>query len=469
MRAPIFHSALSGASVVNYSNEKIMKVKMIFLSALSVFVLHGCGSSTTEPVEESFSLEHSVSAAELVSGLGSGTGKAPETGVEPVQGAALPVAGAVAELISIADLSYVGAFALPTAEDGVSTLDYSAGVIEVNGDSLLIVGHDQHDAIAEFSIPDLVASTEISALNIADAPRQSFVKILDRAASGNPESLDEIVGLEVVGNALVINAIEYYDAPADNQLSTLVVDNASDLKNSAVGEFRSMVGLTRAAGWLSAIPEGWRPLIGGSHISGFSSGAPIIGRLSVGPSAFAVDLEAVVATASTAAIPSKELLGFSLDQPLNNDLLNESGQNNLWTHLSQARFGFIVPGTRTYMTLGQSGGHQSGVGYKVSQSDGNVCGGHCSFGAQDSYNYYWLWDLDDLLSAAAGAITPDSIKPYEFGQLDLPFQTGTSLKPVGGASYDSVKNLLYISLVRANNELGEYNNPPIIVAYRINP
>jgi len=357
---------------------------------------------------------------------------------------------------------------LPTAEDGVSTLDYSAGIIEVNGDSLLIVGHDQHDAIAEFSIPKLVKSTVISELNIAGAPRQGFVKLLERAASGNPESLDEITGLEVVGGSLVINAIEYYDAPADNQLSTVVVENASDLANSAVGEFRSMVGLARAAGWLSAIPEAWKPLTGGSHISGFSSGAPIIGRLSVGPSAFVVDLESVVAEDREATIQTKELLGFSLDQPLNTDLLNETGQNNLWTHLSQARYGFIVPGSRTYMTIGRSGGHQSGIGYKVTQSDGNLCGGHCSIGAQDNYNYYWLWDLDDLLSASMGSATPDSIRPYEFGQLDLPFQADSELKPVGGASYDAVRGLLYISLLRANTELGEYNNPPIIVAYKIN-
>ena len=443
----------------------LKKISTIIPSALCIFVLHGCGSSSTDSAGESFTAQESASVAEPLSVAEQLSVEESLSVAEPLLGEALASTSA-AELVSIRDLSFVGAFALPTAEDSVSTLDYSTGVIEVNGDSLFIAGHDHHDAIAEFVIPDLVASTRIADLNIAEAPRQSFVKLLDRAASGNPESLDEITGLEVVGKRLVINAIEYYDAPADNQLTTLVVEDAHDLHNSAVGSFRSIEGYARAAGWLSGIPEVWQPLLGGSHISGNSSGSPIIGRHSVGPSAFAIDLDAAVAAPGEAVIQSKELLGFSLEQPLNEDLSNEGGQNKLWTHLSQAQFGFIVPGTKTYMTLGSSGGHQTGIGYKISQTDGNLCGGFCAADAKDSYNFYWLWSLDDLLQVKSGSIDPHTIKPYESGQLELPFQTDNTHRPVGGASFDPVRNLLFISLLTANNELGQYNNPPIIVAYR---
>jgi hypothetical protein len=378
----------------------------------------------------------------------------------------LEVEAGTTQLLSISELSFVGAFALPTAKDNVSTLDYSSGVIEVNGDSLFIVGHDHDDAVAEFVLPGLVESTEISKLRVAGKPRQGFVKVLDRSPAGNPEALDEIVGLELVGESLVINATEYYDAPADNQLTTLVIDNAADLQGSTVGGFRSIEGLARAAGWISAIPQPWRAVLGGTHITGYSSGGPIIGRHSVGPSAFAIDLEAAVKTEG--AIATTELLGFSLDKPLNDDLLNETSENKLWTQLSQARFGFIVPGTKTYLTLGSSGGHQSGIGYKIAQNNGDLCGGYCSYDAEDNYNYYWLWDLDDLVAVKNGSLSPNRIKPYESGELNLPFQRNDELIRVGGASFDPVRELLYISLLKANNTLGQYNNPPVIVAYRIN-
>ncbi len=386
---------------------------------------------------------------------------------EPSQGPGLAPTGDDPELVAIRDFSFVGAFALPTAQDSVSSLDFAAGIIEVNGDSLFIAGHDHQDAIAEFTVPQLVNSNRISDLQIASAPRQGFVRVLDRAAAGNPESLDKIMGIELVDGRLFVNAVEFYDAPADNRLSTLIIDNASDLKSSSVSEFRSMEGYARAAGWISAIPQAWRSVLGGSHISGHSSGGPIIARHSVGPSAFAVDFESE-ATNSNSRINTTELLGFSLDRPLNEDLFNESRQNSIWTHLSQARYGFVIPGTRTYATIGWSGGHQSGVGYKITQNNGNLCGGYCSYAAEDNYNFYWLWDMDDLEKAERGSIHPDNITPYEYGRFELPFQTDAVLNPIGGASFDASRNLLYISLLKANNEVGEFHNPPVVVAYKIN-
>ncbi len=444
-------------SKVNFTKER-----ELVLTALCITLLHGCAGSSNDMAGPAISVDTRVTEEPKPSQGNTSTDPSPE---EPELGEAF--ASDNDDLISISNLSFAGAFSLPVAQDSVSSLNYSAGIIEVDGDSLFIIGHNHDDAIAEFVIPELVTSTTISELNSTGAPRQEFVKIIDRAAFGNPESLDEIAGLELVNDSLVINAIEYYDAPGDNQLSTLVVNDAYDLKNSEVSAFRSMQGFARAAGWMSAVPDSWQSEVGATHISGHSSGGPIISRLSVGPSAFAVDLEKVVTSDNETPITSTELLGFSLEQPLSDDLFNTSGQNNLWTHISHAKFGFIVPGTRTYMTLGWSGGHDTGVGYKITQNDGNLCGGYCSTSATDNYNYYWLWDLDELIETRDGSVSPESIRPYEFGQFDLPFQTDGNLIRVGGASYDSVRDLLYVSLPGANNELGEYDNPPVIVAFKI--
>jgi len=416
-------------------------------------ILQGCGSSSSEP-----SAAPDAPAGET----------AEEVALIPSQGSAEELPSGSPELVSIGAMEFIGAFALPSSEDDVSSLDFARGVIEVNGDSLFIAGHNHDDAIAEFALPQLVRSTRISDLNSAGAPRQRFVKVLDRGAAGNPDSLNVITGLEVVAGKLIVNAVEFYDGPGDNRLSTLIVDDASDLSGSVVSEFRSLDGFARAAGWISEIPDSMTSLIGGSHISGHSSGGPIIARLSVGPSAFVVDFESVEASDSATPIATKELLGFSLSNPLNADLLNATGENKLWTHVSQARFGFIIPGTKTYMTLGISGGHDSGIGYKITQNDGNLCGGFCSYGAQDNYNFYWLWSLDDMLRVGRGDASPDSLQPYEFGRLDLPFQTDDRFNAIGGASFDPVQNLLYISILEANNQLGQFSNPPIIAAYKIN-
>lgn len=441
----------------------VLTTRELVLSALCITLLNGCGGSSNDMAEPTTSAETVTPQEPNPSQSNTPTEPSSE---EPELGEAF--SSEDAELLSISDLSFAGAFALPVAQDTVSSLNYAAGIIEVDGDSLFIAGHNHDDAIAEFVIPELVASNSISDLNSAGAPRQEFVKVIDRAAFGNPESLDEIVGMELVNDSLVINTMEYYDAAADNQLSTLVVNNAYDLEGSDVSAFRSMQGLARAAGWMSKVPDSWQSAIGATHISGHSSGGAIISRLSVGPSAFAVDLESVVTLDNEAPISTAELLGYSLEQPLSDDLFNTSGQNNLWTHISHAKFGFIVPGTRTYMTLGSSGGHQSGVGYKITQNNGNLCGGNCSADAGDNYNFYWLWDLDDLIETRAGSVSPDSIRPYESGQFGLPFQTNGNFIAVGGASYDFARDLLYISLPGANNEIGDYNNPPIIVAYKIN-
>ncbi len=375
--------------------------------------------------------------------------------------------GVSSKLISIENVKFAGAFTVPPAKYGSSSMNYSEGVMEVNGGSMFIVGHDTEDAIAQFQIPRLVASGKISDLNSSGPPVQEFHRVLERTAGGNPQALDQIVGLELVNGSLVVNAIEYYDAPNDNTLSTFVISDANKIGSSAVSRIHSMQGLARASGWLSSVPVEWKHYLRASHISGASSGGPIISRHSVGPSAFAVNLDNQLPSNKAVTIPTLELLGFSLDQPLEGDLYNESGKNKLWTHLSQARYGFIVPGTSTYMTIGKSGGHESGVGYKVVQSDNHLCGGYCSRDVTDNKSYYWLWDMRQMFRVGKGELSPSELRPYESGVWDIPFQTSEVGNYVGGASFDEVEGLLYVSILRANNELGRYDNPPVIAAFRV--
>ena len=313
----------------------------------------------------------------------------------------------------------------------------------------------------------MVKSQSINKLRYAKPPRQVFTRLIERVPGGNPESLDRIVGLEVTNGRLVANAMEYYDAPADNRLTTFVVEDASAIASSTVSGFYSLKGEARAGGWLSKVPADWREALGCTHISGNSSGGPIISRLSVGPSAFCVNLDTLGPGSSGKRVATRELLGFKLSQPLERDLNNDYGDNNRWTHLSEARYGFIVPGTSTYVTIGSSGGHRSGVGYKNDLGVEGECPGYCANESSDVYNYYWLWDMRDLLKVKNRRMPSSAIVPYESGVFNVPFQTAEYINRIGGGSYDEQTGTLYLSVRDANNTLGQYSNPPVIVAYRI--
>lgn len=376
------------------------------------------------------------------------------------------------KLLSIDDWTYAGAFVLPDDDFGESTLNYSQGVIDVSGDSLFIVGHVHHDAIAEFSIPDLVPSYLVEDLNIADSPIQSFSRALGGGARlypANPENIDQITGLNVIGEKLLVNAIEYYDAPADNTLTTLLYAQADSLQDSELSDFHALQGAARAAGWISDVPAEWQGVLGAEYLTGFSSGWPIISRLSVGPSLFTMDLQLDQLAGASMVIDTDELLGFSIIDPLHADLSNEFLDNDLWTHLSAAAHGFIVPGTRTYMTIGSTGGHESGVGYKLMRSDGE-CAGYCSVDPNDNGNAFWLWDLDDMQRVKAGVLAPHEVKPYDHGPWSLPFQTDPvpGFNKIGGAAYDAVTGILYVTILEAH-KVGEYGYLPVIVGYSMEP
>lgn len=372
-------------------------------------------------------------------------------------------------LVHLADFQYQGAFRLPDDTFGTSSLNYSQGPVEYNPDnhSIFIVGHAHHQQIAEFAVPDLVASGHIPDLNMAGTPLQVFSDILGRVAGGNPQALDRVGGMAYIrgpaGPELIVNAYEYYDAPGDNSQTTAVVRTADILSASAIeGFFSFQGGAGHTSGWISPIPPAWQNLLGGTHITGQSSGIPIISRCSVGPSAFAFNAMDMVDNPSVPdPVPTVKLLNFSLAQRLHDDLANASLENDVWTHLSRAIYGFIVPGSRTYATIGHSGGHASGVCYKCTQNDGTLCGGYCPPDADDYYHYYWLWDVNDLLAVKAGTMQSYDVRPYEYGVFPTPFDTRT----LGGGSFDPGTGKLYLTVQRVDTLQGTYSNPPVVAVY----
>ena len=373
-------------------------------------------------------------------------------------------------LFQIEALEYLGAFRLPAETYLDSTANYSEGPIEFasSTNSVFVVGHTHDQAIAEFQVPSLVKSNKIHELETASHPLQPYSKILHRVRGGNPEQLDRIGGLELLpastGVELLVNAYEYYDAPGDNRLSTFVVRSASDLDRSRVdGFYRYTARAGASSGWISRVPRAWQTWLGGDLITGHASGIPIVSRASLGPSAFVFDSSTLLGNAGDAGsrrVPVQRMLEFTLEHPLHEDLLNETRRNRTWTFLSHAVFGMIVPGTRTYLTIGHSGGHRGGVCYKCTSTSGESCGGYCARESDDYDHYYWLWDLADLYDVLRQRRRASSVRPYDHGVLPTPFKT----RRLGGGTFDASLGRLFVTILDADQE-GAFRNTPIVAVF----
>lgn len=377
-------------------------------------------------------------------------------------------------LFQIGNLEYVGGFRLPASTLGQSNATYSEGPITLgaNGETMFVVGHARDQAVAEFRIPTLVDTMTVSAMNTASVV-QNFSELLDRPATGNPQNMDRIGGMEYINGQLLVNTYIYYDAGRVGSHTTLVVRNAGNLASSAIGGYHGYDIEAHGTGWISRIPTDWQDVLGGPYITGAASGLPIISRWSVGPSGFAFDPASMLSGASSSTIPTVRLLDFSLEYPLgvgtqnvSDYLYNRDRRNDLWNHMTRAAYGFIVPGTRTYMTIGSNEGMKSGVGYKITQTDGTLCGGYCPVDPSDAANYYWLWDMNDLYRVKNGQIRSHEVMPYAYGSLDeaVPY-IRNGFTPIIGGTFDEARGLLYVSLRRGDANSVSWT--PLIAAFRV--
>ncbi|AFP31125.1 hypothetical protein [Marinobacter sp. BSs20148] len=372
-------------------------------------------------------------------------------------------------LFSINDITYDGATRIPVGTYGVSRMGFTTGTFKISEDqsSAFMVGHAHHQAIAEFDLELFSKADTISDLPMAKN-RQPFVSVFDRVPTKNPDALDKITGLELVNNKLVVNGIQGYDGEANNTDTTFIIEQPGQLATSPITGFLKLQASAHAAGWMTPIPAKFHDIFKGNYIFGYASNFAINGRNSMGPSAFGTNIDAVMSVSSGEEIPTHPLIDYSINNPLTQDLYNKNGENNLWTEVSKAYIGFIVPGSNTYAVFGTSGGHNSGIGYKITQDNGFLCGGPCPFKASDIYNYYWLYNVNDMADVALGKIPAYQAKPYEYGEMQLPFQNQSDIpKLIIGASYNPVNNKLFFLLNSADNLQSKYESAPLLLAYTI--
>ena len=365
-------------------------------------------------------------------------------------------------LSSIVTIEYQGKFKVQAGGD--SGPSHAVGVIAYNpdNDSLYLAGHAHHNAVAEFQIPSHLSISD----TLADAPfapvLQDFVSVLDKKTHGN--NTNKVTGMLYYQGCLIINSEIAYDAPATNQDNTQIFYDAHSLRTSAYGGLFQIEQAAKAAGYMSYVPSHWQERLGGEYLVGWASNYAIVSRYSVGPSLHVFDPQDIVNadTEVNYSIPVSTHMMYSLSNPIvpnaNDDILDVSP---IWGVIAKARYAFIIPNTDYLFVLGSHGGVNSGTGYKITQNNGAVCSGSCPYDASDYYNYFWLFDMNDILEAE----TPHSIMPVSYGKWSHPFDDNGQHKLIG-ATFDHDNDRLFVALDEAG-QVGLYDAVPLILSYKI--
>jgi hypothetical protein len=362
------------------------------------------------------------------------------------------------------DIEYLGAFR--ALASGQSTSDYAVGILGHNPDnnSLFMVGHSHYNAIAEFAIPSAL-SLEKNPSNIPQATvLQNYVQVLQKKEVGN--TTDKIAGLLYYQQNLLVSSEIWYDGGAGNADNLQVFSNAYDIMSSPYKGMLQIDGKARAAGYMFKVPSEWQEKIGSEYLTGWATNNAIVSRYSHGPSLYRFKpqqaIDAVISVDRT--IDTKPLMVFpySTDKQLvpGSDLYTLD-ISPIWGPVTQAQYGFIIPGTSYFLAIGSHTGLHSGIGYKITQDNGIVCAGPCSYKSADVYNYFWIFDVNEMLEADE----PWLVQPVTYGKWSHPYDNKGKNRVIGG-TYDNQKNTLFLTINGAA-KIGIYDTPPLIIAYKV--
>ena len=373
--------------------------------------------------------------------------------------------------------NYQGAFRFWLNNGGNLTTAYQRGGIAVvpGGASFYSDGHVYGGAVAQFSTPILSTNSDPNQLNMAPV-LQTYVTVYDKGTRRYEDGeFTWLYGMYASsGGKLYVNAVNFYDTVGYRDM-TLVFDNASTLATGPYSGYYGYADKRRLANYISPIPVEWQSILGGTHLMGNGAGMSVRTSYSNGPSLYAVNLadltgepKEISATKWLEYPVGHELSSKSLGYPTAGtwDQYNQQGYssgysqtNDMWTEIDAAQYGFIVPGTRTFAVIGHKSCLTSQCGYKITQSNGNVCGGPCPYDPDDYHPYYWLFDLAEIVNATNSY----DVEPYEYGELSVPYDTtGADGMPSGG-TFDPTTGKLYILLQKAYKYSGQ--GAPVVLVY----
>lgn len=362
--------------------------------------------------------------------------------------------------------TYLGAFKFPDTENTGTDVDFFHSLPAfglTTGNKALAVGQTNR-RIAEINIPTLSTSTSLASLNRASYSTAFFEPVANAPVTtenwgdGGPW----ISGIKTYNGRVMVNVYANYDGflAADRNLCVLNSAAAPSV-TSERGFFTGTgggVNVAHSAIWISEIPDDDKASFGGTHIMGASSGnkyRSINSRNSMGPSAFVYDADASDSvTGSTpasngAALAYQRLMDFNDANVLNDSDLGAAGQQ--WTNCSEAFYGFLIPGTDTYMVLGLNEGYETGIEYWDPEPPWPGNKGYGPLAEYDVGNWYWLFKKSDLLKVKSGVIAqPYSVTAYEHGRIIMPLEgsrTVSGLHHIAGGDFDLSTNKLWLTLL----------------------
>ncbi|MGS2721771.1 hypothetical protein [Paraglaciecola aestuariivivens] len=362
------------------------------------------------------------------------------------------------------DIEYTGAFRVEAG--GESNSDYAVGRLGFNPDSqsLYLAGHAHHNAIAEFEIPTTLSFAE-NANDIELAPvLQNYVKVLNKKEKGN--QTDKISGLLYYKDNLLVSSEIWYDGKANNKDNLQVFSNAHDIRSSDYKGMLQLKGEAKAAGYMFKVPSEWQDKIGAEYLTGWATNNAIVSRYSHGPSLYRFDPQQAIDAVVTVdrAIDTNALMVFPFEKDKQLVAGSDEYSKNIspiWGPVTNAQYGFIVPGTSYFLAVGKHSGIHSGIGYKITQDNGRLCGGPCAYEVSDNYNYFWIFDINDMLNAD----DPWNVSPVSYGKWSHPYDRA-GVRGILGGAFDENTNTLYLSLEKAG-QTGTYDTAPLILSYQI--
>jgi hypothetical protein len=377
-------------------------------------------------------------------------------------------------LLRQSNLVYQGAFRLPQTNCGPTYACFSYGGTAITYDaadnSLYIVGHRYGQMSAEVSIPSLVDSNSLSALNTATL-LQPFADATDAKRNdvnilGNTQNY--IGGQLVFNNQLVVSVYSYYDGGTTQSTSHFI--RPMNLSTQQVtGPYK--VGSQYpgfVSGYMTMIPAEWQGPLGGPALTGNCCLA-IAAAQSNGPAVSAFNPAPTGATNSVLATP---LVGYPYSDPLGTGWRTQSTLYNGTTQITGVAF---PSGTRSVLFFGRQGTGPFcyGSGTADASLDGQPTGqgdNWCYDPANSSkgvhgypYSYQvWAYDANDLAAVAKGTKAQYQIQPYAVWTFHLPFENSSDNHFLGGIGFDPQNSLIYIS--QLSEDSGTY---PIIHAFKV--
>jgi hypothetical protein len=384
-------------------------------------------------------------------------------------------------LFHMRDAEYLGAFRLPK----FNNFDFCQCGLTFDKDgnsgkgSLFIATFNFKDAnwggVAECSIPTPAIGTSLSELNtctILQPDTDALEQRLYLARSAGFGAASNIMGLQVNGQKLYINAAANYDANGTQSANFFVRD-----KNLSTTSVQGPFGTTlfyqgRMAGYMAPVPSMYQADVGGDTISGMWS-ASIVTRESSGPAAFSYNLADIGPIRLTPNklifYPSTNQLGFYNQSGggcghtwVPPCLENGDVQLDFNPGLSGHEGAVIASGLRTIMFFGGLG--VGPYGYGTATTDPALNGKPNGLGDYSWYDpeepskgthaypyraYYWLYRLDDALAVKNGTMKDEDAYPYEYGDISqfIPnwanFYAGK--QGIKGAAWDESRRILYFS------------------------